>query len=108
MSGMGDMVPRLDLTDTQERKVNRLLAEVLREIQTITGEALYEDVDMQGWIDDLEVPRDTIQVPYRRAWSDLEGWQRESWDDLAVAWRNLLSAHIDEGRVAEVALDEGL
>ena len=109
MSGMGDMVPRLDLTDAQERAVDRLERDIELEIQrVITGKELYELVDMQGWIDELKIPRGVILIHDRTPWEQLETGLQESWEALASSWRELLRAHVDEDRVKDTALGEDL
>lgn len=106
MSGMGDMVPMMDLTDAQERKVDQARGQVYQAVLKVTGKSLYELVDMQGWIDEIEVPKGVIQIPDTAPWEDLDEWQRELWEGLAIAWRSLLRAHVDEDQVQESALNE--
>lgn len=106
MSGMGDRVPPQYLPGRVALVLIDLMVLTRAGVDELTARDLYESLDMQGWIDTLEVPKGSITVPWKPEWDDLPEWQQQAWGDLAWQWREFLHAHIDEDALTEIAYRE--
>lgn len=107
MSDLGEPGPRPDMTDREERKIDRLYEKLYSESAKVTsGKELYEILDLQDWVDDMDLPQGVIRTTTSTPWEKLDQRRQDDWNALGVSLGLLLLTHIDFARFTEAALEE--